>query len=228
MLRALIFDFDGIIVDSEPIVLRLTREIAAQEGWQVSEEEYYRDYLALDDRSIVEHLYASHGQAIDPARINELVAEKGRKYGEIIKDGLPAMPGVVDFVRQASQSYILAIATGSFRSEIEHLLAKLELRGNFRAFATADDCTHSKPDPEVYLKALARLAELPEFQAHPLQPAECLSIEDAPGGIQAAHAAGLKCLALAHSRPLDELHHAEWLFKGFNEIRMEEIARAFK
>jgi HAD superfamily hydrolase (TIGR01509 family) len=227
MLRALIFDFDGIIVDSEPIVLRLTQEIAAKEGWQVSEEEYYRDYLALDDRSIVEHLYASHGQAIGPARVNELVAEKGRKYAQIIKDGLPAMPGVVEFVRQASQHYTLAIATGSFRSEIEHLLAKLELRGNFRVLATADDCARSKPDPEVYLKALARLARLPEFQTHPLQPAECLAIEDAPGGVKAAHAAGLKCLALAHSRPLDELYDAEWLFKGFPNIPMGAIVRAF-
>lgn len=227
MLRALIFDFDGIIVDSEPIILKLTQEMAAQEGWQVSEEEYYSDYLALDDRTIVEHLYSSHGQTIDPLRCNQLVEEKGHKYEQIIKNGLPAMPGAVDFVRRASQIYPLAIASGSLRREIEYLLGKLQLRGNFQALATADDCARSKPDPEVYLKALSRLAQLAEFQTDPLQPSECLAIEDAPGGVDAAHAAGIKCLALAHSRPLDELRHADWLFKGFDEVQMEEIARAF-
>jgi HAD superfamily hydrolase (TIGR01509 family) len=228
LLRALILDFDGIIVDSEPIILKLTQAMAAKEGWEVSEEEYYRNYLALDDRGIVEHLYRSHGQAIDPRRTSQLLEEKARAYEQIIKDGLPAMPGAVDFVRQVSQNYPLAIASGSLRREIEYLLGKLQLRENFQVLATADDCARSKPDPEVYFKALARLADLPEFHAAPLQPAECLAIEDAPGGVEAAHAAGLKCLALTHSRPLEELHHADWLFRGFNEIDLEVITPAFK
>jgi beta-phosphoglucomutase len=227
LLRALILDFDGVIVDSEPIILKLTQEMAAREGWQVSEEEYYRNYLALDDRGIVEHLYRRHGQAIDSQRCNQLVEEKGRKYEQIIKNGLPALPGAVDFVRQASKNYPLAIASGSLRREIEYLLDNLQLRGNFQVLATADDCARSKPDPEVYLKAFARLAQLPEFQTVPLQPAECLAIEDAPGGIEAAHAAGLKCLALAHSRPIDDLRHAEWLFHRFNDVNMEAVAAAF-
>ncbi len=227
MLRAIIFDFDGIIVDSEPIILRLTQEMAAAEGWQVSAEEYYRDYLAMDDRGIIEHLYLSHGQAINPERLKQLVEEKSRKYEQIIKDGLPAMPGAVELVRQASQAYTLAIASGSMRGEIEHLLDKLQLRSHFQVFATADDCARSKPDPEVYLKALARLTQLPQFQSNPLHPAECLAIEDAPGGVQAAHAAGIKCLAIAHSRGLDQISHADWTAEGFGGVSLEEIARAF-
>jgi len=227
LLRALIFDFDGIIVDSEPIILKLTQEMAAAEGWQVSEDEYYRDYLALDDRTIVEHLYSTHGRPIDPRRLKQLVDEKTRKYEQIIKNGLPTMPGAVEFVRQASEIYPLAIASGSMRSEIEYLLGKLELRGNFQVLATADDCARSKPDPEVYLKAFARLAEIPQFQTDPLHPAECLAIEDAPGGVAAAHAAGLKCLALAHSRSLDELRHADWLFEGFGDVDLKAVARTF-
>ncbi len=227
MLRALILDFDGVIVDSEPIILRLTQQIAAQEGWELSDEEYYRDYLALDDRGIVERLYASHGRAISPQRCQELVEEKGRWYAEIIKDGLPALPGSAEFVRAAARQYPLAIASGSFRQEIEHLLQKLDLRGHFQALATADDCARSKPDPEVYLKAVERLGRTPAFQNDALRPAECLAIEDAPGGVEAAHAAGLKCLALAHSRPADELREADWIFHGFGEINLEAIAREF-
>ncbi|MEJ2008946.1 MAG: HAD family phosphatase [Acidobacteriota bacterium] len=227
-MRALIFDFDGILVDSEPIIMRLTQEMAAKEGWTVSDEEYYRDYLALDDRSIVEHLYSSHGRAIDRRRQDELVGWKSQAYAKIIENGLPAMPGAIEFVRQAAQSFPLAIASGSVRSEIEHLLDKLGLRDAFRILATADDCTRSKPDPEVYLRALARLQRLPEFETGPLHPSECLAIEDAPGGVDAAHAAGVKCLALAHSRALDNLQHAEWVFHGFEDVDLKAIAETFE
>ena len=227
MLRAIIFDFDGIIVNSEPLILKLTQEMARREGWTVTEEEYYRDYLALDDRGIIEHLYRSHGRPVQTARRDELVAWKGREYESMIRGGLPALPGAVEFVRRAALRFILAIASGSFRSEIEHLLEKLGLREKFAALATADDCEKSKPHPDVYLKALARLRELPLWHNKPLEAAECLAIEDAPLGIVAAHAAGLKCLALSHSRPLDELREADWVARQFQEVDLERISRDF-
>jgi HAD superfamily hydrolase (TIGR01509 family) len=227
LLRTIIFDFDGIIVDSEPIIMRLTQEMAAKEGWVVSEEEYYRNYLALDDRGIVEHLFTSHGRAVDRPRVEELVNWKSRVYGEIIEEGLPTLPGAVDFVRRAAKVYPLAIASGSARSEIEYLLGKAGLRDSFRIIASADDCKRSKPDPEVYLKALARLQALPEFSDKPLRASECLAIEDAPGGIDAAHAAGIRCIGLAHSRTQENLLHADWVFSGFEEVDLSVIAKGF-
>ncbi|HEX5411056.1 MAG TPA: HAD family phosphatase [Terriglobia bacterium] len=227
-MRAIIFDFDGIIVDSEPIIMRLTQEMAAKEGWVVSEEDYYQNYLALDDRGIVEHLFISHGRAVDRARVEELVNWKSRAYGEIIAEGLPAMPGAVDFVCQAAQNYSLAIASGSARSEIEHLLGKLHLRDQFRMVTSADDCARSKPDPEVYLKAIARLQAISEFNDKPLRTRECVAIEDAPGGIDAAHAAGIRCIGLAHSRTQENLVHADWVFSGFEELDLKAIAREFE
>lgn len=227
MLRTIIFDFDGIIVDSEPIIMKLTHEMAAQEGWSVSEEEYYRTYLALDDRGIVEHLFTSHGCAVDPARVEELLNWKSREYGNIIENGLPTLPGAVEFVRQAAKAWPLAIASGSARSEIEYLLGKLGLRDLFRIIASADDCQRSKPDPEVYLKALAGMNTLPEFQESPLRASECLAIEDAPGGIDAAHAAGMRCMGLAHSRATEHLENADWAFSGFQEVDLGAIAKEF-
>ena len=227
MLRAIIFDFDGIIVDSEPLILKLTQQMAAQEGWTVSDEEYYRDYLALDDRGIIEHLYASHGRAVDTARRNELIAWKARRYQEIIRDGLPAMPGAVEFVTEVASLYPLAIASGSLRVEIEHLLGKLGLREKFTVLATADDCQRSKPDPEVYLTAFSRLRALLNFHDVPLQSGECLAIEDAPLGVVAAQAAGFKCLALTHSRPAGELQHADWIAPEFADVRMGDIYVGF-
>jgi HAD superfamily hydrolase (TIGR01509 family) len=227
LLRAVIFDFDGILVDSEPIIMRLTQQMAAQEEWIISEEEYYRDYLALDDRGIIERLYSTHNRPVNRARRDELIAWKARAYGEIIREGLPPMPGAVEFVGKVAGRFPLAIASGSLREEIEHLLAKLGLREEFAVLATADDCERSKPDPEVFLIALARLQQLPAFREKPPHAAECLVIEDAPAGVEAAHAAGMKCLALAHSRALDELRHADWVCREFAEVDLERIAASF-
>jgi len=226
LLRVIIFDFDGVIVDSENLIFPLTRQMASQEGWTVTEDEYFRDYLALDDRGIIEHLFQSHDRAVDAKRRDELVKWKFDAYQRIIRDGLPAMPGAVDFVKNVAAQFPLAIASGSLRVEIEHLLTKLGLRECFSVLATADDCERSKPDPEVYLKALARLRELPVLKGRTLEAAECLAIEDAPLGVVAAQSAGMKCLALAHSRPIEELHHAEWVFREYSEVDLEEIRNA--
>ncbi|HLW79775.1 MAG TPA: HAD family phosphatase [Terriglobia bacterium] len=234
MLRAIIFDFDGIIVNSEPLILKITQEMAAQEGWSVTDEEYYREYLAYDDRGIIEHLYRSHGRPIDVQRRDELVGWKARVYAGMIRGGLPPLPGAVEFVRRAALRYPLAIGSGSLRSEIEHLLMTLQLRDAFQVVVTADEVEHSKPEPEVYLKVLDGLRGLPQFRAtstgdgpSPLMAGECLVIEDAPAGIRAAHAAGMKCLALAHSRPAGELQQADWVSLNFAGVDFPAIVAGF-
>ena len=228
MLRTIIFDFDGILVDSEPLIMKLIQEMAAREGWALSEDEYFGDYLALDDRGVIEHLWRTHGRPLSIARRNELLAWKANAYEKIIHDGLPAIPGAAEFVLDAANRFPLAIASGSLRVEIEHLLRKLGLREKFAVLATADDCERSKPDPEVYLKALSRLQELPQLREPALEPIECLAIEDAPLGVVAAQAAGMKCLALAHSRDQADLQHADWVASGFSDVNLEAIRAAFK
>jgi len=240
MLRAIIFDFDGIIVDSEPLIMRLTQRMAALEGWTVSDEEYYRNYLALDDRGIIEHLYQSHGRPTDPARRDELMEWKFRLYAEAIREGLPPMTGAIEFVNKVGRHFPLAIASGSLRSEVEHLLQKLGLWEKFAVIATAEDCERSKPDPQIFLKALAGLQQLPPFHGGtkgkkgkrekvpgPLQAAECLAIEDAPAGVRAAHAAGMRCLALAHSRSVEALQQADWVCREFADVDLHLIQAAF-
>ncbi len=227
MLRAVIFDFDGIIVDSEPLILKLTQEMAALEGWTVTEEEYYRDYLALDDRGLVERLYASHHKPLDTQRRDEWVRWKCERYEAIIRDGLPPMAGAAEFITELGRQYPLAIASGSLYAEIHHLLTKMGLRQNFSVIATADDVERSKPDPAVYLVALARLQALPAFRHQPLQANECLAIEDAPLGVVAAQAAGLKCLAITHSRPSEELQHADLVTQEYAGITLDRLKGLF-
>jgi len=227
LLRAIIFDFDGILVDSEPLIMKLVQEMAAGGGWSLSEEEYFRDYLALDDLRVVERLWRTHGRPLSVARSEELLAWKSRAYEKIIQDGLPPVPGAKEFVLRVAREFPLAIASGSLRAEIEHLLEKLGLRGKFAALATADDCQRSKPDPEIYFIALSRLRQLPQLQEPRLKAEECLAIEDAPLGVVAAQAAGMKCLGLAHSRPLDELQHADWVARQFADVDFETIRAGF-
>lgn len=227
LLRAIIFDFDGVLVDSEPLICRLVREMAARQGWTLSEEEYYRDYLALDDRGIIEHLFRSHGLEVGRAQRDELVGWKARAYAEAIRDGLPALPGAIEFVRKARARFPLSIASGSLRSEVETLLTKIGLREAFEPLVTAEDTERSKPDPEIYLKALAGLNRRPEIRAQSLGAAECLAIEDAPAGVRAAQAAGIRCLAILQSRPAEELRHADWVARSFSEVNLDEIERSF-
>jgi beta-phosphoglucomutase len=227
LLRAIIFDFDGVIVDSEPLIMELTQRMAEREGWSLSAEDYYRDYLALDDRAIVGTLYRSNGQPVNAARRDELLRWKAETYFEAIRDGLPAIPGAPEFVRQCAARYPLAIASGSLRAEVEHLLQKLALRAEFAVLSTADDCQSSKPDPCSYLLAFRGLQALDVFREDGLQPSECLAVEDAPAGIDAAHAAGMRCMALVRSRSAAELKHAEWVFPAFQEARLDEIAKGF-
>jgi beta-phosphoglucomutase len=230
VLRAIIFDFDGVIVNSEPLILKLTQQMAAQEGWALSEEEYYRDFLALDDRGIVERLFRSHSRPLSRARRDELVQWKARAYWDAIQDGLPPIPGAIEFVRKVGRDFPLAIASGSMRREVEHLLGKLGLRDAFPVLVAAEDTAKSKPDPEPFLKALEWLqrAAFNQCCGHsPLSSSECLAIEDAPGGIVAAHTAGMKCLALAQSRPRRELQDADWVFENFAEVDIEKIQSEF-
>jgi HAD superfamily hydrolase (TIGR01509 family) len=231
LLRAIIFDFDGIIVNSEPLIMKLTQEMAAQVGYNLSEAEYYHKYLALDDRGIVENLLLTQGQQVNPARRDELIAWKARAYMDAIQDGLPSFPDAIEFVHKVAAHFPLAIASGSLRAEIEHLLGKIGLREKFSLLVTADDVAHSKPDPEVFIKALARLgdAAFHTNKGHPpLLAAECLVIEDAAAGVDAAHAAGMKCMALAHSLPPDVIGHADWTYDNFAQVDMEKILADFR
>ena len=227
MLGAIIFDFDGIIVDTEPTIYQVFREMAEREGWPLSEQEYFGRYLALHDRALIHDLFESHGRKLRPGRLEELMQWKTGRYMERVKDGLPALPGAVEFIEKVSAQYPLAIATGSIRQEVEHLLKKLDLLPKFPILISADQFGPSKPDPECFLMALELLRKLPGTAGNGLKAAYCLVIEDSPAGVDGAHRAGMKCLGLAHSCPLEQLAEADWRAQGYEELDWEAIVRRF-
>ena len=224
MLRAIIFDFDGIIANNEPIHLLMFRKVLGGRGIFLSEEEYYATYLGMDDKGCFAALLKVHGQEASPATINTLIQEKTRYYTEYIQKNLVIFPGVVEFVDAASQHYPLAIASGALRHEIEVILDIAGIRKAFRTIVSAEDVSEGKPDPEGFLKALTRLRELTSL---PISAENCLVIEDSIAGLVAARRAGMRCLAVTNTYPRERLAEADRVISSLENCRMEDLSTLF-
>ena len=202
-MRAAVFDFDGVIVDSEPLHYRSLRDALRPEGVEIDEEEYLRIYLAHDDRVAIQKALEHHGERADPERMDGIEARKIEIFARMIP-GIPVFEGAREVVSALGAEVPLAIASGARHDEIEAILAGLGLRDAFQAIVGAEDAERSKPDPAPYLEAARRLAA----RAPGLDPAECVAFEDSIPGIAAALGAGMKVVGIAHSYPADRLRAA--------------------
>jgi len=212
-LRAIIFDFNGVIIDDEPLHLELFRSILSNEGLSLSDEDYRDKYLGYDDRACFITVLADAGRKIeanDNQYIDRLVARKATRYEQEIGKRYLLFPGVVEIVPRLSSRYPLAIVSGALRKEIELVLRLGKIREYFRVIIAAEDTSACKPDPEGFLKALAALNSNPPEQKL-IQPDECLVIEDSVAGITAAKRAGMRCLAVTNSYREEELKAADWI-----------------
>jgi len=208
-LKAIIFDFNGVIVDDEPLHLELFRKVLQEEMIFLTDEDYHEKYLGFDDRGCFTAVLCDNSRTPDAANeafIQELIERKAEYYRQAIQERMLLFPGVVDLVRRSAEQYPLAIASGALRDEIEFVLQRGEIRDCFQVIVAAEDVSECKPDPEGYLKALDQLnASLnTEIQAH-----ECLVIEDSLAGIEAAKAAGMRCVAVTNSYSTHELTAAD-------------------
>jgi HAD superfamily hydrolase (TIGR01509 family) len=216
MLKAVLFDFNGVIVNDEPLHLELFRRVLGEEGIALTEEEYQAKYLGYDNRKCFVAALTHAGraeQARDEALIAGLMARKMKYYLGAINERFLLFPGVVELVQSLAARYPMAIVSGAMREEIETLLRRGRIRDCFHAIITSDDLRAGKPDPEGYLKALATLNALDAFQAN-IRPDECLVIEDSIAGVQAAKRAGMRCLAVTNSYGAEELGRiggADWI-----------------
>lgn len=210
-LRAVIFDFNGVIVDDEPLHLELFRVVLAEEGIALSDEDYHEKYLGYDDRGCFVAALANAGrewEANDAAFINDLIGRKAALYREAIKERYLLFPGVVELVRRLANKFPLAIVSGALRSEIEMVLERGEIRDCFSGIVAAEDVSACKPNPEGYVKALAALNANTRAA---IRPSECLVIEDSVAGVEAAKRAGMRCLAVTNSYCAEELKEADWV-----------------
>ena len=216
VLRAIIFDFNGILVDDEPIHLEMFRKVLREEGIPISEKDYYARYLGMDDRGCFTAAYRDHGEKLDAAALADLVRRKARYYRETIAKRMTVFPGVKKLIPELSSRYPLAIASGALRSEIDMILRSIGLTEYFQAIVSAEDVGEGKPNPEIFLKALDLLNQGAGGKA--VLPSECLVVEDSKEGILGARRAGIKCLAVANSHPAAELGKADAVIGSLIEV----------
>ncbi len=200
MLKAIIFDCDGVIVDSESHHLKAFQIVLEDEGIILSEEAYYEKYLALDDKGLFETLLSLHNRPVNNQVLKRLIVKKMPLYKKMAETELLLYPGVVDFVKKAVGTYQLAVASGAFRGEIKFALDQGGIRKAFPVIVSAQDVKHGKPHPESYLLALAKLNEMNAADSD-IEPAQCVVIEDSLHGIASARSAGMRCLAVTSSYP---------------------------
>lgn len=217
MLRAVIFDFNGILVDDEPIHLELFQKVLKEEGIAVTEADYYARYLGMDDKGCFKAAFQEHGRSLNERGLAELIQRKARYYRESVKTNIRVFPGVNEFVRLAASRYSLAIASGALRSEIEMIIERIGLRKYFQVIVSSEDISEGKPNPEVFVKALSGLNQ-DRSDAQRVRPSQCLVIEDSKEGILGAHRAGIKCLAVTNSHPAEELAEADAVVRSLEEM----------
>ena len=217
MLRALIFDFNGIIVDDEPIHFELFKQVLAEEGIKLTEADYYARYLGFDDRGAFTAAYREHGRSLDEKLLARLIDRKAIYYQSDIRSKVRIFPGVEKLVTTLVPVLPLAVASGALRQEIETILSAAGLLKHFAVIISAEDVDHGKPEPEIFLKALARLNAQVE-DGHTIDAADCLVIEDSKEGIRGARRAGMKCLAVSNSHPTELLQEANAVVRSLEEV----------
>lgn len=203
MLRAIIFGCDGVIVDSEPYHFSALQQVLADEGIALTQADYVERYLVMDDKGCFETALASQGRPISNAILKTLILRKMAIYRSLSRQQLVLFPGVVEFVRQARGAYQLAIASGGFRGEIKFALDHGDLRTAFPVIVSTQDVRQSKPHPEAFLTALAKLNQVHPIPKLLLAPSDCVVVEDSLHAVEAARSVGMKCLAVTNSYPRD-------------------------
>lgn len=226
MIRAALLDFNGVLVDDEPLHMRLFRRVLDQEGVEpFTEGEYWDHYVGLDDRAAFRELLERAGETPDAPRLMRLIARKSSYYQEHIhREGYPFFPGAADLVRSLAEAGLhLGVVSGALRDEVEGALRQEGLRSLFKVLVTADDVGSSKPDPEGYRRGVEALNTRPPLPERLLHPHEILALEDTPAGIEAARATGLAVVAVAHTYRAEALAEANRVVERIDAVRVEEI-----
>jgi beta-phosphoglucomutase len=214
VISAIVFDFDGVLADSEPLHLRAYQEVLSSMSATLPREEYYARYLGCDDEGVFRALSDDRGWGLTPPQIATLIVEKTAALEEIVAGADVLYPGAVACVERLAAAWPLGIASGALRQEIEAILRRRNLERQFRFIVAAGDTPASKPAPDPYRRAAELLG---------VGTASCLAIEDSRWGIESAKAAGLWCVAITHTYPIAELMAADAIVGSLDDITPELI-----
>ena len=220
-LQAIVFDFDGVIADSEPLHLRAFQQTLEEEGVELTSRDYFSRYLGFDDVELFRTFAQDRGLNKNDAQISALVGRKGIKLQELMRDGHVLFPGAAEFIRSAAAEVPIAIASGALRHEILEITEAADLRHLFAAIVAAGDTPRSKPSPAPYILAFERLRDV-----HPqLEAQRCVAIEDSRWGLESAKGAGLRCVGVTTSYPREELQDAELVVGTLRDLTVAALDR---
>jgi beta-phosphoglucomutase len=202
MIRAFIFDFDGILADTEELHYRSYLPVLEEKGLSFSYAEYGERYMAFDALGCYRQLAEDRGLVVGEAMLRQWVARKNEVFTSLVAQAdVRPLPGAMEAVQLASSRGPTGVCTGAVLSDIDPLLDAFDIRSLLSAVVTADDVSVSKPDPESYALAAKRLG---------VDPKDCLAIEDTPGGLQSARGAGCQTLGVNTTHTEDDLYpHAD-------------------
>lgn len=207
--EAVVFDFDGVVVDTEPLHYAAFQRTLEPLGLHFSWQEYVETYIGFDDRDAFRHAFSSKGITLDQENLHGLIEQKAAFFNEVIRSGVSSYPGVVDLITHLHRNNIpLAICSGALRADIDPILGMLGITDYFDVIVTADDVAASKPDPECYELAFQRLLSSAQYG---FSKATTMAIEDTPAGISSARAAGLQVCAVTNSYPAARLDQATFV-----------------
>ncbi|RAM52109.1 MAG: HAD family phosphatase [Hapalosiphonaceae cyanobacterium JJU2] len=228
-LKAVLFDFNGVIIDDESIHLQLIDEILIQENLQPQRRDERQASLGRSDRACFQDLLTRRGRIMSEQYLIQLLTKKAQLYAlEIEKlEKLPLYPGLDDLIFQVrSRNLNLALVSGAIRQEIELVLERAKLTEHFPVIVAGDDINTSKPEPDGYVLAVERLNQA--YPALNLQPSECLAIEDTPAGIQAAKRAGMQVVGIANTYPFHMLQRlANWTVDYLSDLELERVQEVY-
>jgi beta-phosphoglucomutase len=221
MIRAILFDFNGVIADDETPHLLCFQQALSEAGLTLSKDDYYGSYLGMDERTCARMLLEQRDGICDERQLVRIGERKAILFRALTAQHKPVLfPGVVEFVKAAGARHRLAIVSGGHRAQIEGALAGTAIERDFEVIVAAEDCPIGKPDPAIYLMACQRLNahRLTDVQ---IMPVECLVLEDSLAGIRSARAAGMRVLGLATTYPLDKLHEADCIAQDLQGLNPE-------
>jgi HAD superfamily hydrolase (TIGR01509 family) len=220
MTDLLLLDYNGVIVNDEPLHFAALRDVLAVERVPMDREAYDADYLGLDDRACLRQAFHRAGRSLDGPALEELARRKAVWYAEAVRAGLPLVRGVAGFVRAAADAGIrIGVVSGALRREIAAGLECAGIADRVRVVVSTEDAAAGKPDPSGYRLAIARLAEGAE------PPLRAVAVEDSLPGLAAARAAGAGCIMLTTWYGADRLGSGDAVWDSFAGHAPEELRR---
>jgi HAD superfamily hydrolase (TIGR01509 family) len=221
-LKAVVFDFDGVIANSEPLHLRAFQDVLADRGVTLSERDYYERYLGFDDAGVFRAIGAAREAGWRDDDIDALVERKAVRIEQLERGGSILFPGARDVIQRAAARVPLAIASGALGVEIRRILDREGLTSSFAAIVSADDPVASKPSPEPYSLAIARLSQAKGID---LAAGDCAAIEDSVWGLESARAAGLRTIGVTHTYPAEVIASADLIIPSLNDLQLDALDR---